>query len=52
MGSRPPLPEALATEISSVADAAAAASVSKLRASINRLAFAEDRRARTDLISD
>jgi hypothetical protein len=50
--SRPQLPETLAAEINLVADTAAAASVSKLRASINRLAFAQDKGARSDLVSE
>ena len=52
LGPMLPLPDALENEISRNADAAAAASVSKLRASIHRLAFAEDERARSDLVSE
>jgi hypothetical protein len=46
------LPQDLAIEISKVADAAAASSLSKLRGSLNRLAFADDKRTRSDLISE
>ncbi len=52
LGPKLPLPAALEGEISQSADAAAATSVSKLRASIHRLAFAEDERARSDLVSE
>jgi hypothetical protein len=49
---QPPLPQSLAAEISKLADSAVAASASKFRASFNRLAFAEDKRTRSDLIAD
>jgi hypothetical protein len=49
---RTSLPEELAFEISKVADAAAAVSISKLRRSLSRLAFEEDKRTRTDLIAE
>jgi hypothetical protein len=52
IGSQPPLPQQLAAEIGKIADSAAIASLSKLRASVNRLAFAEDERARSDLLSE
>jgi hypothetical protein len=48
---RPSLPTDLASEISKVADAAAAASLSKLRSSLNRFAFAEEKREHSDLVS-
>lgn len=47
-----PLPMTLAQEISRVADEAASSAIPKLRQSLNRLAFAEDGRARSDLVSD
>ena len=49
---KPALPEALENEISQVADAAAYSSLSKLRSSIHRLAFAEDDRSQSDLVSE
>jgi hypothetical protein len=49
---RPSLPRELAAEISKVADAAATRSLSKLRGSLNRLAFTGDRRTRSDLVSE
>jgi hypothetical protein len=49
---QPPLPQSLAAEISKLADNAMAMSASKFRASFNRLAFAEDKRIRSDLISE
>lgn len=48
----PALPEALAAEISRVADGAAGEAIVKLRASLNRLAFADDGRTRSDLVSE
>lgn len=47
-----PLPKTLCDEITRVADEAAASAIPKLRLSLNRLAFAEDGRARSDLVSD
>jgi hypothetical protein len=52
IGSQPPLPKHLTAEISKIADTAATAALSKLRASVNRLAFAEDQRVRSDLLSE
>jgi Na+-transporting methylmalonyl-CoA/oxaloacetate decarboxylase gamma subunit len=51
-GPQPPLPQSLAAEISKFADSAVAASASKFRASFNRLAFAQDKRERSDLVSE
>ena len=50
--SYPALPPALANEISAVADAAAAGTLSKFRASLNRLAFAADRGSQSNLVTD
>jgi hypothetical protein len=52
VSSQPPLPQNLGAEISKIADTAATAALSKLRASVNRLAFAEDQRVRSDLLSE
>jgi hypothetical protein len=52
VGSRTALPRHLAAEISKVADAAAAASLSKLRGSLNRLAFGAGKQKRSDLVSE
>jgi hypothetical protein len=52
ISSQPPLPQSLAEEITDFANTAASGSVAKLRTSINRLAFAEDKRTRSDLIAE
>lgn len=48
----PPLPAPLADEISAWSDAAAAASLAKVRAAIGRLAFSESDRSKADVVSE
>jgi hypothetical protein len=48
----PSLPADLVNEITAVADGAAAASISKFRASLSRLAFGEEKKARAELVSE
>jgi hypothetical protein len=50
--SQPPLPADLADEIAHVSNVAAAASIPKLRSSVGRLSFAQDTKARADLVAD
>ena len=52
LNSAPALPPDLAAEITAISDRAAAASVSKFRASLNKLAFSEGDQPRSDVISN